>query len=555
MTPLTKILSSLSQGSTDSVQSGQSFGELDRYLHIQRSHIENALCSRMDDIISQGGGIILLVGSAGDGKSHLISSVRNIDKYKDTFRFYNDATESYSPSRTAIDTLREVLEDFSDTNIDNTSAKLVLAINIGKLNAFIEDTSVKTQYSKLVEFTHPLFSEDSNKIKETSRMRIVQFMNLQIFEFNKEDSGSYPVDSYFFKEFLLRITRPDISNPFYKAYKESIPLDASRTDTVVLNYQLLCLEAVQTTIINCLIEAIIRFRLMVTPRDFQDFIYSILVYEDLENYTDDKHFLEALLPSMLYNGRRSKIQRSISMLDPLKYSNTEHDEQLAALFTSPEIPQNYLDEELITSTSPLLVGKIRAMCNNNRKNIMRTTQFLFRLKHLLSYHSESREYIDFLNSIRGFFNENGQEVQRVYQMVSTVIPRHYGSYYSPEKTVPLNIQGSHHRLFAGIQLVPDSYSSIYESSNEFALTMTLRWRVFSEIVPLRIDYQLFEYLTCLNNGRLSLNFESTRNMAFSHFVRRLVSLSNSSDEVIVMTSENRKYILSKQFGVINYREC
>ena len=186
---------------------------------------------------------------------------------------------------------------------------------------------------------------------------------------------------------------------------------------------------------------------------------------------------------------------------------------------------------------------------------MRTTQFLFRLKHLLSYHSESREYIGFLNSIRGFFNENGQEVQRVYQMVSTVIPRHYGSYYSPEKTVPLNIQGSHHRLFAGIQLVPDSYSSIYESSNEFALTMTLRWRVLSEVVPLRIDYQLFEYLTCLYNGRLSLNFESTKNMAFSHFVRRLVSLSNSSDEVIVMTSENRKYILSKQFGVINYREC
>lgn len=555
MTPLTKILSNLSQGSMDSVQSGQSFGELDRYLHIQRSYIENALCSRMDDIIEQGGGIILLVGSAGDGKSHLISSIRNIGKYKDTFRFYNDATESYSPSRTAIDTLREVLADFSDANIDSTASKLVLAINVGKLNAFIEDTSVKFQYSKLVEFTQPLFSEDTNKVHETNRMRIVQFMNLQIFEFNKDNSGTYPVDSYFFKEFLLRITRPDINNPFFKAYKETIPLDDSRTDPVVLNYQLLCLKPVQTTIINSIIEAIIRFRLMVTPRDFQDFIYSILVYEDLDNYTDDKHLLEALLPSMLYNGKRSKIQRSLTLLDPLKYSSTEHDEQLSSLFTSPEIPPKYLDEELISSTSPLIVGKIRAMCNNNRKNIMRTTQFLFRLKHLLSYHSESEEYVSFLSSIRGFFNKNGQDVQRVYQMVSTVIPRHYGSYYSPEKTVPLNIQGSHHRLFAGINLVPDSYSSIYESSNEFSLTMILRWKVFSEVVPLRIDYQLYEYLSCLNNGRLSLNFESTKNMAFSHFVRRLVSLSNSSDEVIIMTSENRKYILSKQFGVISYREC
>ena len=539
----------------DSVQSGQSFGELDNYLHIKRNYIENALCNRMDEIIEQGGGIILLVGSAGDGKSHLISSIRNTGKYKDTFRFYNDATESYSPSRTAIDTLREVLADFSDANIDSTTSKLVLAINIGKLNAFIEDASVKLQYSKLVEFANPLFSENTNKVHETQRMRIVQFTNLQIFEFNKDDSGTYPVDSYFFKEFLMRITRPDINNPFYKAYKESIPLDDSRTDPVVLNYQLLCLKPVQTTIINSIIEAIIRFRLMVTPRDFQDFIYSILVYEDLDNYTDEKHLLEALLPSMLYNGKRSKIQRSLTMLDPLKYSSTEHDEQLSSLFTSPEIPPKYLDEDLISSASPLLVGKIRAMCNNNRKNIMRTTQFLFRLKHLLSYHSESEEYISFLSSVKGFFNENGQDVQRVYQMVSTVIPRHYGSYYSPEKTVPLNMQGSHHRLFAGINLVPDSYLSIYESPNEFSLTMILKWKVLSEVVPLPIDYQLYEYLTRLYKGRLSLNFESTKNMAFSHFVRRLVSLSNSSDEVIIMTSENRKYILSKQFGVINYREC
>ncbi len=555
MTPITKLLTNLSQGSTDSVQSGQSLGELDNYLHIRRSHIEDALCGRMDDIIAQGGGIILLVGSAGDGKSHLISSIRNRDPYKNTIKFYNDATESYSPTKTAIDTLREVLADFSDEKIESTTTKLVLAINIGKLNAFIEDPSVQIQYSKLVYFSKPLFTEQGNNIKETNRLKIVQFTNLQIFEFNTDDESTYPVSSYFFKQFLVRITNNDYSNPFYRAFRESIPLDSSRTDPVVINYQLLCLDVVQDTIIKLIVEAIIRFKLMVTPRDFQDFIYSIMVFEDLDHYTDEKYFLEALLPTMLFNGKRSKIQRYLSLLDPLKYSNIEHDEQLASLFTSPEIPPHYLDEDKLNTTAPTLVQKVRAMCNNNRKNIMRTTQFLFRIKHLLSYHSESEEYKNFLSTLRGFYKNDGQKINEVYQMVSNVIPRHYGSYYSPEKTVPLNIQGSHHRLFAEVQLSPDNYSSIYISQNEFSMVLTLTWKVSSKRIALPIDYQLFEYLTFLNNGRLSLNFESNKNMAFSHFIRQLVSYSNSSDEVTIMTSENEKYKLSKQFGVISFREC
>lgn len=553
MTKLTSILTSLSQGSTESVQSGYSFGDLDKYLHIKRS-IEDSLCAKMDSINSEGGGLILLVGSAGDGKSHLISSVRNKPQYAD-FKFYNDATESYSPTKTAIDTLREVLVDFSDESLGSTNKKLVLAINIGKLNAFFEDDSVRTKYSKLIKFVEALFSEEDKQVVDSDRLKMVQFTNLQIFEFDKDSTEDYPVDSSFLKEFLRRITLKDLNNPFYVAYLESVPKLATVTDPVVLNYQLLCLPSIQDSIVKLIIEAIIRFKLMVTPREFQDFIYTILVYEDLESYTDDKCFIESLLPTMLYNGNRSKIQRHLSMLDPLKYSSTKHDQDLAELFTSSSIPQDFLNETILDEFTPTLLDKLRLMCGNNRKNIMRTTQFLFRLKHVLAYHSESQEYKTFLRALKGFINKDGQEVQRIYQMVDTVIPRHYGSYYCPEKTVPLNIQGSRHRLFASINIVPDNFYTVYSSPNEFSLTLNLKWRVQGDSVNLPIDYQLYEYLTQLNNGKLSLNFESNKNMSFSHFIRQLVSLSDSSQEVIIMTSDNQKFKLSSQFGVINYRQC
>ena len=552
MTKLTQLLTCLSQGSSDSVQDGLTLSTLDKYLHIKRS-IEDTLAAKMTAINSENGGIVLLIGSAGDGKSHLISTIRE-DIQFEGFRYHNDATESYSPTKTAVECLKDVLIEYSDERINSTEQKLVLAINIGKLNALIEDPEVKERFSVLVDFVNPLFEEGSLNLQDSKRIKVVQFTNQQIFEFDKDNDSEYPVDSIFLREFLKRITDQNTENPFYTAYKNSIPLDNAVTDPVVLNYQLLSIPDVQNTIIKLVIESIVRFKLMVTPREFQDFVYTILVYEDLEHYTDDKCFLEALLPTMLYCGNRSKIQRAIAQLDPLKYSNTKHDNDLAPLFTSAEVPAGFIDET-INEYSPTLMNKVRLMCANNRKNIMRTTQFLFRAKHLLSYHSESTEYISYLRALRGFFNSDGQEVQALYQMVNTVIPRHYGSYYSPEKTVPLNIQGSKHRLFATINLTPSEFFSYYEDANVFSLVLVLTWICQGATVTLNVDFQLYEYLFCLNNGKLSLNFDSSKNMSFSHFIRELVSKSENNSEIIVMTADNQKYVLQRQFGVISYRKC
>ena len=95
----------LSQHSVDSVQNGKSFTEWDDYMHVDRP-IENKLYEKMDEIDNAGGGIVLLVGSAGDGKSHLLSRIRQMSDWGDN-SFYNDATASSSPKKTAIDTLKE----------------------------------------------------------------------------------------------------------------------------------------------------------------------------------------------------------------------------------------------------------------------------------------------------------------------------------------------------------------------------------------------------------------------------------------------------------------
>ena len=127
----------LCHGSQEAVQSGTHFSELDKYLHVNRP-IDNEICNHMDEILRVGGGILLLVGSAGDGKSHMISYLKSIEKYKD-FVFYNDATEGCSPEITAVETLKFALRDYRNSTLDETSSKTVLAVNIGKLQDLVED--------------------------------------------------------------------------------------------------------------------------------------------------------------------------------------------------------------------------------------------------------------------------------------------------------------------------------------------------------------------------------------------------------------------------------
>ena len=138
-TALIKVFRRLSQGSKQSVQSGHELDAFDKYMHVNRP-IDKAVRDSMNKIQQEGGGILFLVGSAGDGKSHMISTLKK--EYTD-FEFRNDASESPWPNVESIDALKIFLENFKDNTLPTTSAKMLVAINMGKLSAFIDDETVK----------------------------------------------------------------------------------------------------------------------------------------------------------------------------------------------------------------------------------------------------------------------------------------------------------------------------------------------------------------------------------------------------------------------------
>ena len=247
------------------------------------------------------------------------------------------------------------------------------------------------------------------------------------------------------------------------------------------------------------------------------------------------------------------IQKAISKLDPLKQGSTEHDKQLSVLFTSYSIPPTYLTEQQTSELPIELLKRTNEFYANNGRDIERTTKFVFRLKHLISYHTESEVYKSYLALLKGIFNKDVHKMKEIYDVVAKAIPRHYGSYYEKSNMVPLNIQGGRYRLFGSLQLKPEPVKSYHSESNknEFHMRFDMSWKFPDNPVSLRMDFQLYSYLYELNRGKLALSYENEKDLTFSRFVRRLVEKCNCEQEITVVRYDTEVLELSESsFGDI-----
>ena len=546
-TALIKVLRRLCQGSKQSVQSGHSLDVFDQYMHIERP-IDKAVRNSMDKIREQGGGILFLVGSAGDGKSHMISTLKK--DYPD-FEFRNDASESPWPNVKSIEALKIFLQDFKDTTIKTTTSKMLVAINMGKLSAFIDDTSVKEYFSEIVDCAKTLFDEDNLRHDNKDRIKIVSFANHQIFElFPDQVNQEYPIDSLFIKTVLQKITSTDKNNIFYDAFLKSEPV-GSDFEPCYVNYQLLCIPEIQNSIVMTIIEAIIRFKLMLTPRDLLDFIYRIVVPDCCANFNPSKNFFHSLLPATLYGGGDNKILKCISLLDPLKYGSIEHNDELSELFTSIELPENEDLSKLKSKINNKFFDLLSQFYQNNRNNVEDISKLLFRLKHLLNYHSECEEYRSFLSILCGYYNNDEDKLFPLYELIKQNIPHFYGSYTDKTNIIPLDIQGKEYKLFVNCDnFKPNPKLDVpfnIENRNQFIIEIDTQWMIKDEI-SLKIEYQLYEYLSKLKRGKLAQTNDRNHNLSLSEFINKLVKQTDFQEKILIITPDNQQLTLSRTFG-------
>ena len=281
---LRTLLDTLSRSSAQAVSTlGNSSGNpVKDYLYIKTT-IEGAFQSAIEKATS-GETIIFLCGSSGDGKSEILTRYYKQLSHKLTFHL--DATHSFQPDMTAMETLDQV---FTDHKQDNKP--LVVGINIGMLGNYAEEGA--EEHAKIIRSIQAFLDDKGSEISPSHI-----FLNFE--DYPKFEPDNDRIIAPFIQSLLDKITQPTEDNLFYAAWKHEV---ASMPETLHINYRLLQYPEIQEAIIRTLLKVRLKYEQFLTARTLLDFVHQIL--------TGPGHLFDNLFTS-----RTTELTKALTHFDP-----------------------------------------------------------------------------------------------------------------------------------------------------------------------------------------------------------------------------------------------
>lgn len=556
-------LSKLRKLSVESVENIDSFSSFKEYLHVVRP-VEDELRLLLKRVNEENKKcLVLLCGSAGDGKSHLMSYLSHVDPegLLNSFEVYNDATESSAPTLTSIDTLSEKLAPFNDANaLIDDGYKMILAINLGTLNNFIESEKGKafSSLKKYVE-TNEIFSSYTQRYayQENSVFQHVSFADYQVFTLKENGVGTD-----FLVKLIGKIFLPVDENPFYQAYKKNENCSLCQRCPVRHNYDFLSHPEHQNAVIRKIVETVIKDKAIVSTRDILNLIYDIMVHPEFDfnimcaTAASEVKFITKYIqyttPMLLYEFNDiSPLINCIRQHDLLKDRQEEMDisttrfhslENIYEIFS--EATKNTSYERLNEITRIADLGGIKP---DLKKLVYR---FIVRTKEikgdyeLSQYQQRFAEYIKYL-----YYQHSGQEKQlkKLYESTKKAIMSWDGQFDSD--SVCIDDSNESFWITEQLMLQPSIFkpkSANEEEIQRFSTNIKIRLKKKDgsdlETAEIDMDYALFEMIADMREGYRPTVQDKNRHTDFVSFVQRLIEFGNKGTRIELIPKDGEKNI-------------
>ena len=562
-------LSKLKISSKESIEDSEGFKDkFKRYMHVDREiqfQFKNKLEELSDKTSSQ---LILLAGSVGDGKSHLLSYMKsNYPELIGHFDIHNDATESFDPNLTAIETLKKILSPFSDANLDSSNKKLILAINLGILSDLMDDEVMNSDFSRLSVLLNELniFDSSTSNINETSDfLTIINFTDYQLYELNEEG-----VTSEFISNLIKRVVNVSDDNNFYLAYQKDLELNIK--SPVIYNYQMLMNSEVQNIVVQTILKSIIKNKKLVSTRNILNLIYEMLVPAEISSYSnmDNVHeYIDDLLPNLLFNSKnRSSLLEDISKESPVDVRSETIDNFIISLNTldiQTVLEDYFADYEEFEFFREYLLSdnylKLKDSKNDKPKQVKIKNDLVYYLfffgKNDVKKVFVDRIYDDFLKNLY-YYNYSPFKLSRLFAKLNKSMLSWAGSikqeYILIDKLPSFSIG---QRLSIDFQPFDKSVGSLknnFSNSINFNvhadgnLCETCKYSSCNQqkCVKLNIDYLLFESITKINEGYQPNKHEKENLLIFDDFIQEILYKSNNK-ELLIYDSDSNKYFKFKK---------
>lgn len=552
-------LSKLRKLSMESVENTASFAPFKQYLHVVRP-VEDELRTLLRRVNRENKKcLVMLCGSAGDGKSHLMSYLRHADPegLLNSFELYNDATESSAPELTSIDTLYEKLAPFNDENYQvDDGFKMILAINLGTLNNFIESDKGRA-FTKLKQYVedNEIFSSYTRKevYITDSVFQHISFADYQVFTL-KEDG----VGTEFLSTLIGKVFSKTEENPFYQAYKNNDSCTLCQRCPVRHNYEFLSKPEHQQAVIKKIVEVVIKDKAIVSTRDILNLLYDIIVHPDFDYgdmckcATSEVKYLTKYIkystPMLIYEyDDISPLLNCMRKHDVLKERQAEMDvaatrfhslENIYEAFTEATSDTSY--EHLNDITKIAVLGGIKPEL---KKLVYR---FIVRTKEFKGEYQASTqkellaEYIKYL-----YYQQSGKEKQlkKLYESTKKAIMNWDGQFDSDY----ICIDDSNERFWVIEQLLIQS--AIYKSKAieddevlRFSTNVKIRFKKSSgndlETAEIDMDYALFEMISAMREGYRPTVQDKNKHADFVSFVQRLIEFGNKGTRIELLPKDH-----------------
>lgn len=577
---LIQELSKLKESSKEAVEGLNTFSKFKTYMHVNRDvqdELQQIILAADKEESAQ---LILVCGSVGDGKSHIISYFKN--KHSDVmsnFTLHNDATESLEPNKTSMDTLNDVLDNFSDEKIGTSTEKLILAINLGTLNNFID-----SEYSK--RFTVLQKYVESKKILEKSIIENrfdsssnIQFINFSDYNLYTLKDGK--VQSKYIKELINKITNPSEINDFYNSYKENCSTCKNKDKCPIkANYELISEDNVQNAIVDLLVQCIIKRKIIISTRALLNFMYDLIIarsyidvnspmFKDKIGKLKNEEYINSLTPNIIFDHKElSFIFNALSTLDPLNVRNEKIDDFIIKFNNSTELieffdeyidyPKGYIEKINNVNFDELEGRRIKT---NLLKLFIRSYYFCGK-GELFSLNDEV--YEDFIKYL--YFWNKGDKAKLIglYAEIKDGILKWNGEAEKNHINIFVGKNQVKYKVSEEIELKADASNLPNNKESElikFLTEMDIRYKgdKLDRSCGIDVDYSLYELLIRVGNGYRPNKKDKNHFIKFIEFINKIECAGSQNSQLIFTEKnreENKKYRLEfdEEFEIYRFVE-
>ncbi|MFI3210932.1 MAG: DNA phosphorothioation-dependent restriction protein DptF [Peptostreptococcaceae bacterium] len=585
---LIDILNKLKQSSKEAVENTNNFSTFKSYMHVKRN-VEDELLNIIDNsYMSINSRLILVCGGVGDGKSHIISYLKN--KYSSTmsgFDIHNDATESFDPSKTSIDTLNDVLSDFNDYNIEKSNKKLILAINLGALSNFI-DSKYNHNFTKLIKYVEEknLLNTDisDNDYNKNSHFQFINFSDYHIYSLNNEKTESKYID-----DLINKITQTDKQNEFKNSYNENcLKCSVSYSCPIKINYEMLMISSVRKSLIDIIIQAVINDKLIVSTRSLLNYIYDFIVTTELDNKNKNEleiyiakmnslDFLDSIFVSNIFSYKDlSQISHSVSNLDPINYSSKGLDNLIIKLTLTDDICSifskylNYNKDDklgnIINNNNFIKDELIKLDTNISKVNFKNKLVNLFiRLLKFLPKEEvdlNDKDYIKYIEYLYYFNKGDKKGLFELYKDVREAIYKWDGEVTDNRINILVGKNQTKYQMTQKVDILAD-LSNLKINDNldllKFNPSLVLSYKNedSTKSYSVDIDFNLYKFLMKVKNGYRPSIDDKCDHINFVKFLDKIKKLGTQNKEVHIEDRDSNKnnvykLVYSEGFGQFEF---